>query len=102
MANQGRALMDHLGKTGVMRKIRRLVANHTSKNPVTADSSISTESLGLVDLARRLSQLRDPDLGSVVVATVNVPGKGIFLTEELRQFLLGQEESRLSCVTKSH
>ena len=102
-AKQRHALMDYRAKRDVTKIIRHLVASHTSKNPATAKNSISTESLGPLDLARRLSRLADLDLGSFVVATVKVPGKGVFITEELRQLLLlGQEESPASCGSKSH
>ena len=84
--NQRRALMLYRSEKGVKKTIRRLISKHTSKNPASA------ESLGLAGLARRLSQLQGHDLNSVAVAAVNVPGKGIFVTEELLQLLPAQEE----------
>jgi hypothetical protein len=94
--NQRRALMFHRGERGVRKTIRCLISKHTSKNPVSA------ETLGLAGLAGRLLQLQSPHLSSVVVAAVNVPGKAVFVTEELLQLLPAQEELPSSCVAESH
>ena len=94
--NQRRALMLYRGERGVRKTIRRLISKHMPKNPVSA------ESLGLAGLARRLSQLQSPHLSSVAVAAVNVPGKAVFVTEELLQLLPAQEELPISCVAESH
>ena len=93
--NQRRALMVYQGERGVRKTIRRLVSKHMSKHPASADG------LGLAGLARRLSQLRGPQLNSIVVATVKVPGKAVFVTEEVLQLVPAQEEL-LSCVAGSH
>ena len=94
--NQRRELMLYRGERGVKKTIRRLISKHMSKNPVSA------ESLGLAGLARRLSQLQGPHLSSVVVAAVKVPGKAVFVTEELLQLLPAQEELLIPCVAESH
>ena len=94
--NQRRALMLYRGEKGVKKTIRRLISKHMSKNPVSA------ESLGLAGLARRLLQLQSPHLSSVAVAAVDVPGKAVFVTEELLQLLPAQEELPISCVAESH
>lgn len=94
--NQRRELMLYRGERGVRKTIRRLISKHVSKNPPSA------ESLGPTSLAWRLSQLRSPDLTSVAVATVNVPGKAVFITEELLQLLPAHEELPISCVAESH
>jgi hypothetical protein len=94
--NQRRALMLYRGEKGVKTTIRRLISNHMSKNPV------SPESLGLAGLARRLLQLQSPHLSSVAVAAVAVPGKAVFVTEELLQLLPAQEELPISCFAESH
>ena len=94
--NQRRALMLYRGEKGVRKTIRRLISKHMSKNPVSA------ESLGIAGLARRLSQLQSPHLSSVAVAAVDVPGKALFVTEELLQLLPAQEELPISCVAESH
>ena len=94
--NQRRALMLYRGERGVRKTIRRLISKHTPKNPVSA------ETLGLAGLAGRLLQLQNPHPSSVVVAAVNVPGKAVFVTEELLQLLPAQEELPSLCVAESH
>lgn len=94
--NQRRALMLYRGEKGVKRTIRRLISKHMSKNAVSA------ESIGFAGLARRLSQLQSPHLSSVAVAAVDVPGKALFVTEELLRLLPAQEELLISCVAESH
>src|SRR5271157_190927 len=94
--NQRRALMLYRGEKGVRKTIRRLISKHMSKNPVSA------ENLGVAGLARRLSQLQSPQLGSVAVAAVNVPGKAVYVTEELLRLLPAQEELPISCIAESH
>jgi hypothetical protein len=93
--NQRRALMVYRGEQGVKKTIRRLISNHVPRNPVPA------EALGLADLTRRLSQLQSPDLGSVPVAAVDVPGKAVFITQELLQLLPAQEELPILCIAES-
>jgi hypothetical protein len=94
--NQRRALMAYRGEKGVKNTIRRLVSRHKPKNPV------SLEGLELAGIARRLSRLQSPQLNSVVVAVVNVPGKAVFVTEELLRLLPTQEEMPILCVAESH
>jgi hypothetical protein len=93
---QRRALMLHRGERGVRKTVRRLISKHTSKHPASADG------LGLASLARRLSQLQGPQLSSVFVAAVKVPGKAVFVTEELLQLVPAQEELPISCIAESH
>jgi hypothetical protein len=76
--NQRRELMLYRGKRGVRKTIRRLISNHMSNNRV------SDESLGLGSLARGLLKIQSPHLSSVAIAAVDVPGKAVFVTEELR------------------
>ena len=94
--NQQRELMHYHSERGVKKTIRRLMTKHMSKNPGP------TGVIGVPGLARGLSQLQSHDLNSVAVAALNVPGKGIFLTEELLQLLPAQEELLTSCVAESH
>jgi hypothetical protein len=94
--NQRQALMLYRGEKGVKKTIRRLISKHMSKNSVPA------ESIGFAGLARRLSQLQSPHLNSVAVAAVDVPGKALFVTEELLRLLPAQEELLISCVAESH
>jgi hypothetical protein len=92
---QRRALMAYRGEKGVKNTIRRLVSRHKPKNPV------SVEGLELAGLTRRLSQLQGANLRSVAVAAVDVPGRAVFVTEELLQLLPAQEELPISCVAES-
>lgn len=59
-------------------------------------------SLAVPDLARGLSLFQGHDLNSVLVAALNVPGKGIFVTAELLQLLPAQEELLTLCVAENH
>jgi hypothetical protein len=94
--DQRRALMLYRGERGVKKTVRRLISKRMSKNPGSA------ESLGLADLARRLSQLQTPQLSCVSVAAVKVPGKAVFVSEDLLQILPAQEELPISCAAESH
>ena len=87
--NQRQALMLHRSKKGVRKTIRRLISRHMSENPRP------TESLGIGGLTR-LSRLQSLDLSSVVVAALDVPGRGVFVTAELLQILPAQEELPIS------
>jgi hypothetical protein len=93
--NQRRALMLHRGEKGVKKTIRRLISNHMSKSPVLAESP------ELAALARCLSQLQPSQIASVAIAALNVPGKAVFVTEELLQ-LFGAQQELLPCVAESH
>jgi hypothetical protein len=70
----------------VKNAIRQLITKHMSKNQG------GVRSLELPSIARGLSQLPLHDLVGVAVAAVKIPGKGIFVTEELLQLLPAQEE----------
>ena len=95
--NQRQALMQYRGEKGVKKTIRRLISKHRPKKPVSAESP------GLTSLARRLLQLQNPHLiSAVAVAVVDVPGKAVFITEELLQLLPAQEELPISCFAESH
>jgi hypothetical protein len=94
--NQRRALMLYRGERGVKKTIRRFISNHMSKNAVSA------ETIGFAGLATRLSQLQGPQLSSVVAAAVRVPGKAVFVTEELLQLVPAQEELPIRYVAESH
>lgn len=93
--NQRRALMQYRGEKGVRKTIRRLISKHVSKNP-------AAKSLGLADLTQRLLQVQSAHLGSITVAAVNVPGNGIFISEDLLQLLPAQEELAILCTAESH
>ena len=95
--DQRRTLMLHRGERGVKKTIRQLILQHTSKGP--AGSGVT---VGLVGLARSFSQLQASQLSSIAVAAVDVPGKAVFVTEELLRLLGGQEELSIPCVAESH
>ncbi len=88
--------MLYRGERGVRKTIRRLISKHTSRHPVPADS------LELAGLARHLSQFQGPQFSSVVVAAVKVPGKAVFVTEELLHLVPAQEELSIPCDAESH
>jgi hypothetical protein len=94
--DQRRALMLYRGERGVKKSVRRLISKHMSKDPGSAGS------LGLADLTRRLSQLQTSQLRCVSVAAVKVPGKAVFVSEDLLQILPTQEELSISCAVESH
>ena len=94
--DQRRELMLYRGDRGVKKAIRRLISKHTSKN------LMPTESPNLPGLARRLLRLQTPHLSSVAVVAVDVPGKAVFVTEELLQLMPAQEDLPISCVAESH
>ena len=88
---QRAALWLRQGKTVVQRTIRTLISRHRPKNsPIVLD---------LGDIIRRLSELR---LGPISVAEIKVPGRTVFMTEELLRALGPQEELPLTCSTNSH
>lgn len=95
-ANQWRELMLYRSERGVKKTIRRLLTKHMSESPGP------TVSLAVPDLARGLSLFQGHDLNSVLVAALNVPGKGIFVTAELLQLLPAQEELLTLCVAENH
>ena len=94
---QRHALMQYRGERGVRKTIRGLVSKHASKIPT--GSAFAPE---LGSLARRFSQLPAPQLSSVAVAVVKVPGKAVFVTEELLQILEAQGELPIPWVAESH
>ena len=92
--HQRRALMRYRGDKGVKKTIRCLIRRHISKSPASA------QYLGIPDLVRRLSQLQSPEISSVPVTTIDIPGKALFVTEELLELLPAQEELAISCTAE--
>jgi hypothetical protein len=84
--NQRRALMQYRGDKGVRKAVRTLISKHRPKTRASA------ENLGLAALIGRLSRIENPHLGLIAVAALDVPGKGVFVTEELLRLLPAQEE----------
>jgi hypothetical protein len=73
---------------GVNTAIRELVARHKPNSLATPD---------LMSLVRRLSRFKAEESRSVNVALIRVPGKTIFVTEELMQSLPPYQESIPIC-----
>ncbi len=84
-------LRTYRNKKGVNKAIRDLISRHEPRNsPITPD---------LASLVRRLSALSSDERSSVGVSEIRVPGKMIFVTEELMQSLPPYQESIPTCTT---
>jgi len=81
------ALRDYRNEQGVSKAIRDLIARHepTSLPPAPA----------LGSLVLRLSELKPDEFSAVNVSVIRVPGKAIFVTEELVRSLPPYQESIL-------
>jgi ParB-like chromosome segregation protein Spo0J len=82
------ALRTYRNTRGVSKAIRDLVARHKPNSPATPD---------LMSLVKRLSKCKTQDCTSVNVALIRVPGKTIFVTEELMRSLPPYQESIPIC-----
>jgi hypothetical protein len=80
-------------KRGIARTIRHLLAPYLPKS-----SPLVTE---LEELIKVVSALQLGKVGSVRVVSINIPGKAIFVTEELLRTLEAQEELGLPCATNT-
>ena len=80
-------LMCYRGEKGVGKTIRGLVRKHVSKPLANAVAAVEMPSL-----VRRFSRLDPRELSSFDVAVLNLPGKTLFITEELLKSLPAQEE----------
>jgi len=85
---QTEALRAYRGEQGVNKSIRGLISRHEPISLQTAPD--------LGSLVRRLSQLKADDCSSVSLSVVRIPGKTIFVTEELLQSLSPHQESMLT------
>jgi hypothetical protein len=92
-AEQREALWQYQSERGIRKTIRNLLSPYRSKSPPTAP--------GVADLTKLLSALESGKLDSVKVISVNVPGKAIFVTEELSRTFDSQEELPLTCATRN-
>lgn len=87
-AEQVKALWLHQSKKGVGKVIREALSQHKARN--------TSVSLSAVDLAKFLSQLSSVAREAVSVIPVKVPGRTVFLSEELMEVLkLKQQELNL-------
>jgi hypothetical protein len=84
-------LRAYRAERGVNKSIRDLISRHKQKQTPTAPD------LGC--LARRLFELEPYESDSVRVSVIRVPGKMIFVTEELIQSLRPYQESMPICKT---
>jgi len=80
-------------KRGIVRTIRHLLSPYLPKSSPTA--------LNVGDLIKLVSTLQSGELGSVRVVSINLPGKIVFVTEELFRTLEAQEALALTCDTNS-
>lgn len=85
---QQEALMTHRVEKGVNKAIRDLISRHEANSLPTAPD--------LRSLVSRLSQLEAADSRSVNLSVLRMPGKTIFVTEELLQSLPPYQESMLT------
>jgi hypothetical protein len=79
--------MCYRGEKEVGRTIRGLVRKHVSKPLANAVAAVEMPSL-----VRRFSRLDPRELSSFDVAVLKLPGKTLFITEELLKSLPAQEE----------
>jgi len=82
-------LRAYRAERGVNKCIRDLISRHKRKQTPTAPD--------LGSLARRLSELQPYESNSVKVSVMRVPGRMIFVTEELMQSLRPYQESMPIC-----
>ena len=78
---------------GISQTIRRLLSAHLAKR-----SPLVTK---LDHLTKLLSALQSGQLGPVRIVPINVPGRTVFVTEELFRTLEAQEELALTCATNN-
>lgn len=77
----------------IAQTIRHLLSPYLPKNLPTA--------LNVGDLIELVAALQSGTLGSVRLASINVPGKAIFVTEEFFRTLEAQGELALTCTTNN-
>jgi hypothetical protein len=90
---QREALWQYQSERGIRKTIGNLLSPYRSKSPPTAPEA--------GNLTKLLCALQSGKLDSVRVISINVPGKAIFVTEELLRTLESQEELALTCATKN-
>jgi hypothetical protein len=81
------------GEHGVKKTIRQLVSKHRSENPAP--------SLDLNELVRSLGSLDGAEPAPIMVAVIEAPGVGIFVTAELFRLLKSQQELAFQCATNN-
>ena len=89
------------GKLWLISEQRRYSQDHTA-SAFTSSAEERTHMHSTVgDLIKLVSALQSGKLGSVRVVPINVPGKIVFVTEELFRSLDAQEELALTCATNN-
>ncbi len=87
------ALWRYQSERGIRKTIGNLLSLYRSKNPPTTP--------GVGDLTKLLSALQSGKLDSVRVISINIPGKAIFVTEELSRTFDSQEGLALTCAPRN-
>ena len=90
---QREALWRYQSERGIHKTIRNLLSPYRSKSLPTAPE--------VGDVIKLLSALQSGKLSSVRVISINVPGKAIFVTEDVTRTLDSQEELALTCATNN-
>ena len=90
---QREALWRYQSERGIRKTIQNLLSPYRSKSPRTAPE--------VGDLTKLLSVLQSGKLDSVRVISINVPGKAIFVTEDVTRTLESEEELALTCATNN-
>jgi hypothetical protein len=85
---QTEALRTYCGEKGVKKAIRDLISRHELRSLPTAPE--------LGSLVLRLSQLKADERSPINLSVIRIPGKTIFVTEELLQSLPPHQESMLT------
>jgi hypothetical protein len=80
-------------KGGIRKTIRHLLSPHLPKSTWPA--------LAVSDLIKLVSALQSGNLGSVKVVPIKIPGKIVFVTEELFRSLDAQEALAVTCPTNT-
>jgi len=90
---QREALCRYRSERGLRKTIRNLISQHRSNSsPSTSDMS---------DLTKLLSALQTGKLAGARVISIDVPGRAVFVTEELFRSLAAREELALRCSTNN-
>ena len=88
---QREKLLQNRSERGIGRTIRNLVAAHVRRSsPLIIQSS---------DLMKCVSGLQSGKLGLITVFPIKIPGRAIFVSEELFRCLQAPEESAITCAT---
>jgi hypothetical protein len=90
---QREALWRFQSERGIRKTIRNLFPPNRSKN--------SRNEPEVCDLIKLSSAVQSGKLGPIRVVSINLPGKAVFVTEELFRTLEPQEELALTCATNN-